>query len=60
MFGNFDPNQFNSQIGANFNPNMAGMGGTSGGSGGMFNMMGGGSSGGTGESTRNFTNKYRC
>lgn len=53
MFGNFDPNKFNSQIGANFDPNTAGMGGTSGGSSGMFNMMGGGSSGGTGECTHN-------
>ena len=52
MFGNFDPNKFNAQAGASFNPNAIN-GGTGGGTSGMsmFNpnaMMGGGSSSGTG------------
>jgi hypothetical protein len=49
MFGNFDPNKFNSQIGANFNPNAFGGGGgassgsTSGSSNFNPNTFGGGS-----------------
>ncbi|XP_052272341.1 hornerin-like isoform X2 [Dreissena polymorpha] len=47
IFGNFDPNAFNSQIGSNFNPNTFGGGGSSGSSSGSgssgSSMFGGGS-----------------
>ena len=51
MFGNFDPNKFNSQAGQSFNPNAfsGGSGSTSSGGMSMFNpnaMMGGGSGSG--------------
>lgn len=47
IFGNFDPNAFNSQIGSSFNPNTAGGGGSSGSTSGSSSsgssMFGGGS-----------------
>ena len=51
MFGNFDPNKFNSQVGQSYNPNAfnGGSGSTSTGGMSMFNpnaMMGGGSGSG--------------
>lgn len=44
LYGNFDPNAFNSQIGSSFNPNAFGSGSGSSGT-SMFNMAGNGMSG---------------